>query len=431
MKHFLVAASIVLFLFSCKKENNPPMDTNANKNVSFIQMVKAQLKDSLIAVDYASLDTNQFYKSTDAQSKGCFVRIAFLNKNIATDFVLLKTDSLGNIRMGKMVHIEKDSRKRSQAKFTGRFNITSLDKKSIVLKAVLNGKIKSVHSAMDLMEAEEPVGEQTLPDCVITCYTTDGADQGDWYWYGGFFDDYGGGGGNSYTYGYSGGGTGGNTNNSDNTIVVQTESNDKPPIKVEDYIKCFNNLPDKGATYQVTIYTDIPVNNDPSVMLNWSTMSPGHSFIGLTKTSGSTTVTQTFGFYPSISWQVLTSHPCDSKVVDNGEHRYDASLSQMLNSSQFATTISKLELLENTSYDMTTWNCTDFALSVYNASAYNGLTIPQYFTEGSGEAMNTPQGLYTAIKMLQASGNPLHGTPSVPKMEQQASESHGSCGNYK
>ncbi len=425
MKHFLVATSIALFLFSCKKENNAPIDSAANINLSFFQTVKAQLKDSLSAVDYGSLDVNQFYKSRDAQSKGCFVRIGLLNKNMATDFILLKTDSLGNIRTGKTVHVDKDNG--NHTKFKGRFSIASLNRASTTLKNILNGRFKSVHNAVELMEADPSVGEQTLPDCVITCYSTDGIDEGDWYCYDGFFDDYGGGGG-GYTYGYSGGGGSSSGEGSDNTMVVQTESNDNRPIKVEDYIKCFGSVPDEGATYQITIYADMPVNNDPSVMFNWNTMSPGHTFIELTKTSGSMTIHQNFGFYPRVSWQVLTSHPCNSKIADNGGHRYDASLSQTLNSSQFSATISKLQLLENTSYDINNWNCTDFALSLYNASTYNPLVIPQYITEGSGEAMNSPQGLYTEIKMLQASGNTAHGIPHVPNDEQLADASHGSCG---
>ena len=428
MKHFLVVASIILFLFSCKKEHNAPIDSIADQNLSFFQTVKTQLKDSLSTSDYACIDTNKLYKSKDAKTKGCFVRIGLLNKEITTDFMLLKTDTLGNIRRGKIIHADKDTLNVNKTRFSGRFAIASLNRIKLTSKTISNGKFKPIHSATDLMVEDSPIGEQTLPDCVITCYSTDGIDEGNWYCYDGFFDDYSGSDG-TYTYGYSGGGgSSSGEGNSDNTMAVQTESNDDPPIKVEDYLKCFSAVPDEGATYQITIYADMPVNNDPSVMFNWNTMSPGHSFIEFTKTSGSMTVHQNFGFYPQVSWQVLTSHPCDSKIVDNGGHRYDASLSQTLNSSQFATTISKLQLLENTSYDITNWNCTDFALSLYNASTYNPLVIPQYITEGSGEAMNSPQGLYTEIKMLQASGNTTHGIPNVPKDEQLADASHGSCG---
>ena len=429
MKHLITTASLILLLFSCKKENSLPIDSVADNNVLFFQKVKSQLKDSLSSNDYTNMDTSRMYKSKDAQSKGCFVRIGLLNRDMATDFILLKTDTLGTIRQGKIVHVDKEMLKGDNKRFGGRFAIASLNRSNTRLKAIVSGKFKSIGSGTDLMEAEQPAGEQTLPDCVITCYSTGGDFEGDWYCYEGFYDDFGGGDGGAYTYGYSGDGDGSSaTSNEDNTMVVEVESNDDPAIKVEDYIQCFSSVPDEGATYQVTIFSDIPVNNNPGKMFEWATGSPGHSFIQLTKSSDNFSIQQSFGFYPQISWQILTSHPCASKIVDNGGHRFDASLTQTISSSQFEAVISKLELLENTDYSLSDWNCTDFAMSIYNAASYNPLTIPQYSTEGDGTLMNTPQGLYKEITMLQASGNTAHGIPSVPKNEQEAGNSHGSCG---
>ncbi len=159
MKHLIAAAMIALCVCSCKKETNTPVKFNLNSGKLFIQMVKTQLKDSLAFSDYTSLDTNRFFKSKDAQSKGYFVRIALLNKNIATDFILLKTDSLGTIRMGKMVHVEKENLDKNNTKFQGRFTIASLDKKNTILKTILNGRFKSAHNTTDLMEADPTVDE--------------------------------------------------------------------------------------------------------------------------------------------------------------------------------------------------------------------------------------------------------------------------------
>ena len=427
MKHFLVATFVVLFLFSCKKENNAPVDTVAGKSISFFQTLKSQLKDSLTAFDYASLDVNRLYRSTDVQSKGCFVRIALLTKNMATDFVLLKTDTLGNIRVGKMVHVEKnDVTKKS--KFQGRFDITSLDRRSTVFKNVLNGKIKSVHNAMDLMEADSPVGEQTLPDCVITCYTSDGIGEGDWYWYGGFFDDYSGGDG-GYTYGYSGGGTGDNANNSDNTIVVQVESNDEPAIKVDDYLKCFSTVPDANATYKISIFSDIPVNGNPYELFDPATGSAGHSFIQLVKSSGTTTVQQTIGFYPQTGLKSLTDMTVTSKIVDNAGHEFNASLTRAVSSTQFQAEMNKIKAVESWGYNITTWNCTDFALAVFNAGNAVPLTIPLYQIPGSNTYSDTPQALYVAIQGLQFTDDDPSETIEVPGVFGWVGESHGSCGN--
>ena len=423
MKHFLVAASIVLFLFSCKKENVALTDSNAGKNASFFQTVKAQLKDSLSASDYASLDASKFYKSSDAQSKGCFVRIALFNKNIATDFILLKTDSLGNIKRGKMIHVDKDTVIRNNAKFKGRFSIASLDKRYILLKTILNGKVKSIYNASDLMEADPAVGEQTLPDCVITCYSPQGSDEGDWYYYGGFFDDHGG--GSSYTYGYSGGGS--SEGESDNTIAVKIEPNNEAAIKVNDYLKCFSTVPDANATYKISILSDIPVNGNPYELFDPATGSAGHSFIQLVKSNGTTTVQQTIGFYPQTGWKSLTDMTVASKIVDNAGHEFNASLTRSVSSTQFEAELNKIKAVESWGYNITTWNCTDFALAVFNAGNAIPLTIPLYQIPGSNTYSNTPQALYVAIKGLQFTDDEPSETIEVPDVFGWVGESHGSC----
>ena len=74
---------------------------------SLFQSVTENLRDSLSAADYESIDTNQLFKSKDAQTDGYFVRIGFQNKDIATDFILLRTDSTGTIRQGKIIGLIK------------------------------------------------------------------------------------------------------------------------------------------------------------------------------------------------------------------------------------------------------------------------------------------------------------------------------------
>ena len=429
MKNLTLAAILMLLFSSCKKEIDTPK-TLSNFNSSFFQMVRSELKDSLSSNDYLAIDTLQLYKSKNAQSDDYFVRIPFRNKQIAADFVLLKTDSLGNIREGKIIHVDKANKENTNnALFQGQFQISSLDRHSYEIKQIVNGRFKRTGNTASLLE-EEPAGTQDLPEVVVTSYSYDGGYTGDWYWYDGFYDYSGGGGGDTYTYGYSGGGgstySGGSSNN-DNTIDIEVESTDNPAIKAEDYVKCFGTVPDANATYQISIFTDIPVDGDPSQLFNWNTNSPGHSFVQLTKTSGTSSVQQNFGFYPKTSYKSLGPYPTEGKLVDNGGHEYNASLTQTINSNQFQTTINMIEALQYNDYDISTWNCTDFALSVYNASTYNALTIPMYPTENSTEPMSTPQGLYTEIQLLQASGITTHGTPSVPKVGVNAGKSHGNC----
>ncbi|TKK66345.1 hypothetical protein FC093_17330 [Ilyomonas limi] len=431
MKHLIVTMATLLVVTSCRKEMGLPMNDIVTTSNTFFQRVKTQLKDSLSQSDFSKIDINQLFKSKDAQSDGYFVRGAFQKKDIATDFFLLKTDSLGNIRQGKIIHVNKANNNRStkNTSFQGQVVIKSLNGSNKVTKEVVNGRWKKQSSTNSTMKAEEPAGEQELPEVVVTSYKYDGSYTGDWYWYDFFFDDYSYGGGGGYTYGSAGGGGSSyNDGSNDNTIIIEVESNDDMPIKVEDYVKCFSTVSDLNATYQVAIYSDIPVDTDPSEMFNWATTSPGHSFIQLTKSSGGISVQQNFGFYPKVGFKVLGNYPTESKIVDNGGHEFNASLTKTLSSTQFQTTINKLESLQTTDYDINTWNCTDFALSVYNASSYIQLSIPKYITAGSYELMNTPQGLYNEIKRLQVSGITTQGTPNVPSSAGKSGDSHGKCG---
>ena len=436
MKHLIVVVSAVVLLFSCKKD----MEYKATNSLqsapqSFFKTIQNELKDSLSASDYSKVNFTQLFKSKDVQGGSYFVRIGLLNLSFTTDFILLKTDSLGNITGGRLIHVDKemfDTPK--QNKFNGRFTISSLNRKQNNTREVINGKWKVSSSttakSQPVPDGNEPAGEQTLPDVVVTSYYIDGGISIDWYWLAGLYS--GGGGGssnNTYTYGAAtgGGGNGGTAPNEDSTIDIEFEPTDNFAIDVSKYIKCFSTVSDINATYQVSIYSDIPVDNDPSEMFNWSTGSPGHSFIQLTKSSGGISVQQYFGFYPQVGWKVLGRYPTASKMVDNGGHEFNASLTKTINGTQFQTTIKRMESLEAEDYDIITWNCTDFALSVYNASSIAPLTIPKYKTEGSGELMNTPQGLYNEIKLLQASGITTQGTPSVPQSAGHAGDSHGSC----
>ena len=191
MKHLIAATVVFLLLFSCKKEINYSVKGDSNSKDLFFQNVKTQLKDSLSANDYISIDTTQLFKSKDAQSDGCFVRVAFQKKNLATDFILLKTDSLDKITDGKIIHVDKTHKgAKNDILFQGQFVTQSLNRTNTATKQVVNGRFKSAADNTAFME-EDPAGEQTLPDVVVTSYSDDGGYSGDWYWYGGFFADYG------------------------------------------------------------------------------------------------------------------------------------------------------------------------------------------------------------------------------------------------
>lgn len=438
MKQLLALAVVGLCFFSCKKGTESLVYRSVISDELFFNSVKSELKDSLSSNDYSAMDVSKWYKSKDARSKYYFVRIAFSGKDLATDFILLKTDSIGDIKEGRIIHADKsnDIKNSNDLLFRGQFVINSLDRKLSVARQVINGRWKMSNTQNSLLE-EEPAGTQDLPEVVVTSYGSDGSYGGDWYWYGGFYDyDYGyGGGGGGYTYGSSGGGGGSNTgtttppDHTDKTMNIEVEPNDNSPIKVSDYTKCFSTVPDANATYQITLYADIPVNGDPGQLFNYSTGEVGHSFVQLRKVSGNASVQQNIGFYPVTGWKSLSSANVDSKMVDNAGHEFNSSLTASVSSTEFQAALNEAQSISGRDYNIETWNCTDFALAVFNAAnTGEPMTIPQFQIPGTNTYSNTPQGLFDTMKGFQNNGNDSYGKVDIPGVCGYVGDSHGSCG---
>jgi hypothetical protein len=50
----------------------------------------------------------------------------------------------------------------------------------------------------------------------------------------------------------------------------EAETN-KAGINIEDYLKCFDNLPDAGAQFTIKVMVDIPVDANPNSLINRGT----------------------------------------------------------------------------------------------------------------------------------------------------------------
>ncbi|WP_316794734.1 hypothetical protein [Pedobacter frigoris] len=207
--------------------------------------------------------------------------------------------------------------------------------------------------------------------------------------------------GSSPTDPYGPGGSGGSGSGSVNTedpgekyeLIVASDS-----IILEDEFECFENVPTNANTvYGIKICADVPVNSNPNALVN-TALEPGHTFIELTKTNGSTTVTKTIGFYPEKYKKAALQQTVKGMVVDNEAHAYDASFSMTVDHSQFETILSTAKIKGKKNYDMTDYNCTTFALDVFNSF---GMWVVVADWTGAGTGKNyrkTPNGLYNAIK---------------------------------
>lgn len=436
----------VLFL-GCKKEIG---SHNVNE---YLQKVKFALKDSLAQLDYSSLDFSKAVMNRVDSVSLYLMRIPFKEKSIATDFVLVKTNSDGMVEQGKIIHLEGQVSASGhglvkQGKFDGSIEINSLNKARKLNSNIHNGYIDAFHENANTRE--QTLKAADLPEVVVVAYVhyfDTGIEYATWYLLTSFLDGngegYGTSGGGYYgsvgsgdggNYGGGGGGyygTGGGTA-IDPTILVDVDTYvDHPAIDIEKYLNCFSGIPDQGAICSIEIFTDIPVDSDPGKLFNWQTRSPGHTFLQLKKSNpdGTQVVMQNIGFYPQENWKnILDANPVDAKLVDDGGHEFNASLRMDVNLNQFSSALGKIKELSTMKYDMDEFNCTDFALEVFNYIR-TPLTIPQYAIPGGigTNASNTPQGLFVKLRDMKNNGDPEAGNIKLPGVKGWVAGSNGPC----
>ena len=436
MKHLLFITALLIIVVSCRKEIQDP------QNILFIDKISIQLKDSLSAEDFQKLDFKNTVMSVIPSLGQSFLRIPFANKSLASDFILLKIRNDGYFFTGKIFNINKNIQPASlkhATQFNGNIKIYTLQRSLLINSLITNGFIEAFKPKSTILNSREQVVEIPLmPDVTIICsYGGGNFSYSDYYNIMSLFSGggVGGGGGNSgggSTGGYGGGGgyysssnpnIPGNGSSSPTKRGSHPPLNDDPisidfepveslaPINLDQYLKCFSNIPDVGAFCSIRILTDIPVDKDPTIFFDWKNGSPGHTFLQISKINGTQSVQQNIGFYPKTDWKnVMSTAPVDGKFVDNEEHEFNASLLMNLTPEQLkGVLIHMLSLERFIKYDIDDYNCTDFALEVFNYKrGGNQLTIPMYDIPG-GTAPNgtaSPEGLYQQlIKMKNAGGS--------------------------
>jgi hypothetical protein len=439
----------VLIFYSCKKE------VTQYPGNSFFETVKKELSDRMSRDDYTSLDFSRVVLNKVDSVGLYFVRIPFRGKGINKNFVIVRTLKSGSVLDGRIVNLSGDVVEAGQGpvkkrEWEGTISLSSLNRIKGFSSGVHKGYIGAFHPAQNAREAV--YGSDELPEVVVVAYVSSasGIDYSTWlcltsliynsgeggYVTDGYYGSLDGGGGGSYG-GTSGGSYGGTAGGSygvsvDQTMLVDVDTYvDHPAIDVGQYLKCFGTIPDQGASCSVEIFTDIPVDSDPSKLFNYQTRSPGHTFLQLRKSSadGTQVIVQNIGFYPQSNWtKVLDSNPIDSKIVDDGDHEFNASLKMNLSSTAFSSVLGKIQELSSLKYDMDEFNCTDFALEVFNY-VRTPLQVPQYAIPGAmgTNPSNTPQGLFVKLKEMQANRDPEVANISLPGVKGWVAYSKGPC----
>ncbi|MBS1598447.1 MAG: hypothetical protein JST75_09475 [Bacteroidetes bacterium] len=421
MKLLIKTIIISLFFFGCKKETNKVTSSDYESSI-FIEKVKPCLKNLLNDADYASLDFSKQVLTDNKVEK--YLQLGFKFKNASEDFLILKTDSFGNCIDGRIVHLEKDKQNFSQ--FNGKISVQNFHHEATLSSNISEGYIVALHprrfsevssNSVDVPNLL-PTYVQTLPEVIVVGYTYPTGSVStftDFMSFQAVFNNGTGStpaaGGVSGIYGPVGGGSGSAGSTLPKILNIKYETSiSKPGINVASYMDCFSTLADAGAQCTLSIFTDLPVDNNPDIFFNWYAGATGHVFLQLTKSNADRFVTQVIGFQPQKPMQAMFgAGSVASKIVDNGSHKYNASLTMNITPAQLASVISEIEFLAGTmQYDIAKYNCVDFALQVVNIiRGVNPLIIPRYQIPGQDDITksNTPQGLYKLLQQKKAVGD--------------------------
>ncbi len=188
---------------------------------------------------------------------------------------------------------------------------------------------------------------------------------------------------------------------------------------IKNYFQCFTNVGGNDHTYTVTVCVDQP---DPGTRDPWAftsggssgssqannVVNTGHTFLILTETYGSTTITRNVGFYPSGT--IYPSSPSSpGQLNDDQNHYYNVSGTFTLDNGQFFNILNFISSMSTATYNLNTNNCTTFAI---NAMTETGITLPATTGTWPGGAGDDPGDLGQDMKNTSIPGMNLNTTPA-------------------
>jgi len=237
--------------------------------------------------------------------------------------------------------------------------------------------------------SEEPVSNPNNPiviDEVIVYPPDNGC-----YYCGSWPPSTGGGGGNGDSGGNgggvgngngggSGGGTGvpappGNGWGSSSTLVAAAPD---VPIDLQERLNCFGQVPSNANTlYRVTLHVDKG---------NYYSFDVGHTFITLEKSNGGSNFQRlSYGFYPQNGLKSTTGQPVTSKMGEDSGRESDIRYTVNVGAAVFQNAINMSLNKASKDYELYNYNCTHYALDVFNIVLPAGSQV---------SGISTPNGLY-------------------------------------
>jgi hypothetical protein len=460
MKKYISFLMVSVLVFSCKKQRAdyaPPPVRNDHKELLY--NVNAYLKKTLFQNDLALVDSTSIILSK--QQDNYYIRVGLLNKKIETDFILLQADSVGYCSTGKFVHIQRDTA--VSTSFNGRIFLESLRRDNAVKKVIANNAVtlqcEQTITPLSVQENifEDDDGCDLVPSCdgclplvvVIGIRNSGGGGNGglsfaEMISLSGIL------GSSTPAANGSGSSSAGGSSSStlsgiyspvsfpknasgaavkiSNDLVINFETSfTKPAIDVNAFMKCFASVPDAGANCSITIFTDLPVDDNPDYIFNILGGATGHCFLQLSKSNGTRSVTQIIGKTTSKALAIL-AFPVQGKIIDNAAHKYNASLTMDITPVQLQTEIDAIIAVgSKPQYDIWENNCVDYATGIFNKiRPANPLTAVPFTDPDTGDLYSTPQGLYLTLDQMKKNGG-AEAKNITTNIKMYAGTSHGAC----
>ena len=416
---------------------------------SVFPRVLSQLRDSLSPVTYRALDTSRYFITGLDSGRQLVIRIPFRGVALADSSVVARVDADGRLEDGRIVRLwgTRDGRGWFHP---GRMELRSLGGGLLLRSDVVNGHVVAFDPGPRVTtDKAAPIvspiasggsgSDGTLPDFVFVGYLPSG-DEGSYVDIGGLF--YSGDPLHSSTGIYmpvDPGGSGAGMSGAQSAPAMQPEldyTDNLKVVNVKNVFNCFDLVPDAGATYSIKLCVDVPVNSHPEAMFTLSpNVSPGHTFLVMTKTNGNNSVTQAFGFYPGEAISALTpTGTVASAIKDNGGHEVNMSLSMNISATQFGTAKARAIADAGNGYSLTGYNCTSYGMDVFNSVRTSpiGCDPIMVMLPGVPDAtvaiQQSPQALFEVLNSMRLGNGPetgnirmdLSGGTSAPG-------SHGEC----
>ncbi|MFH7012711.1 hypothetical protein ACHRV5_12630 [Flavobacterium sp. FlaQc-52] len=161
---------------------------------------------------------------------------------------------------------------------------------------------------------------------------------------------------------------------------------------IKEYLKCFDLS--KGA--ELVIYVDQPIANSPDAYTMGGDV--GHTFVAIQQGN----IRRVVGYWPATSVDPITS-PTDTKAFGNDEnHYFDVSISTGINASQLANIINYATNTAPSTYNLNSYNCTDFGIAV---GKLGGLNLNDSYGTWPGGGGSNPGQLGQNIRSMSTPAN--------------------------